>query len=255
MKLFLEIHNDLPQQGPGDDECTVKALNVILNHLSKPKQDDFHRDDFQILDIGCGPGRQSIALAKEINCKIIAVDNHQPFLDEVNKRASENGLADKIITLNQPMDSLSIEKQGFDVIWSEGAIYIMGFENGLNNWKAFLKPISFIAVTEISWFTDSPNDEVRKFWQDNYPAMKTIDENINIINKSGYSLLESFRLPSSSWIDNYYNPIEKRITGLRLKYKDDHDALVFFDDYYKEIDMFKKYSESYGYVFYIMKLK
>ena len=249
MSLFWEIHNDLPQQGPGNDECTIKALNVILNHLSNPKQ-----DDFQILDIGCGPGRQSIALAKEINCAVTAVDNHQPFLDEVNKCASENGLTDKIITVNQSMDSLSLEKQDFSIIWSEGAIYIMGFENGLNNWKQFLKPNGFIAVSEISWFTNSPNDELRKFWQDNYPAIKTKDENINIINKSGYRLLKKFKLPTSSWIDNYYNPIEKRISDLRLKYKDDYDAQVFFDDYYKEIDMFKKYSESYGYVFYIMKL-
>ncbi len=248
MKLFWEIHKDLPQQGPGDNESTWKALNVILDNSSFDKT-----DELKILDIGCGPGRQTIALAKKLNCKITAVDNHQPFLDEVNKRATENELANNITVLNQSMDNLKLEGLCSDVIWSEGAIYIMGFEKGLNYLKSFLKPNGFISVTEISWFTDSPDDEIKQYWTKNYPDIKTIEENIEIIKKTGYSLLESFKLPSSSWVENYYNPIEKRIAKLRIKYNDDSEALKFFDEYYKEIEMFKKYSESYGYSFYVMQ--
>jgi len=247
MKLFWEIHEGLPQQGPGDNENTIKALNIILD-----KSCFSDLKEINMLDVGCGPGRQTIALAKKLNCKITAVDNHQPFLDEVNKRATENDLANNITVINQSMDSLQLEGQSLDIIWSEGAIYNMGFEKGLKYLKSFLKPEGYIAVSELSWFTDSPENELKQYWNKNYPDMKTIEENIEIIKKTGYSLLESFKLPASSWTD-YYNPVEKRIAELRIKYKEDSEALAFFDEYYIEIEMIKKYSSSYGYSFYIMQ--
>jgi len=35
--------------------------------------------------------------------------------------------------------------------------------------------------------------------------------------------------------------------------RDDSEARAFFDNYYIEIEMFKKYNNNYGYMFYIMK--
>jgi len=248
--LFWEIHEGLPQQGPGDNESTLKALKIILNHSSFGDTKDIN-----LLDIGCGPGRQTIALAKALHCQITAIDNHQSFLDEVASHSTGIGLSDNITVLNQSMDDIKLTGPATEIIWSEGAIYIMGFEKGLNYWKEFLKPGGYIAVSEMSWFTDSPSDELKEFWNDNYPAIKIIEEQKKIIKESGFNLLESFKLPSSSWVDNYYNPIEKRIADLRLKYKDDSDALKFFDVYYREIEIFKKYSDAYGYTFYIMQVE
>jgi len=33
------------------------------------------------VDIGCGPGMQTLELARISGGRIVAVDNHQPFLD------------------------------------------------------------------------------------------------------------------------------------------------------------------------------
>jgi len=242
MNLFWEIHSGLPQEGPGDDNSTLKALALIPDLPSNPS----------ILDIACGPGRQTIALAKQTGGQIIALDNHQPFLEDVEKRARLEGLSDSITLKRCLMADMDFDENSFDIIWSEGAIYIMGFRKGLEYWKRFVKPRGAVAVTEISWLADNPPDELRKFWHENYPAMKSIDENLKIIDDLGYSLLGHFTLPESSWED-YYQPMEKRITGLRVKYAGNKEALKLLDDEQAEIDLYHKHHDAYGYVFYVMQ--
>jgi len=242
MNLFWEIHSGLPQEGPGDDNSTLKALALTPDIPSNPS----------ILDIACGPGRQTIALAKQTSGQIIALDNHQPFLEDVEKRAKVEGLSNSITLKRCSMADLDFDKNSFDIIWSEGAIYIMGFDKGLEYWKRFVKPGGAVAVTEASWLADNPPDELRKFWHENYPAMKSVDENLKIIDDLDYSLLGHFTLPESSWAD-YYQPIEKRIAELRVKYAGDKEALKLLDDEQAEIDLYHKYHDFYGYVFFVMR--
>jgi len=242
MNLFWEIHSGLPQEGPGDDNSTVRALTLIPDIPSNPS----------ILDIACGPGRQTIALAKQTSGQIIALDKHQPFLEDVEKRAKVEGLSNSIALKRCSMADLDFDVNSFDIIWSEGAIYIMGFRKGLEYWKRFVKPGGTVAVTELSWLADNPPDEPRKFWHENYPAMKSVDENLKIIADLGYSLLGHFTLPKSSWAD-YYQPIEKRIAELRVKYAGNKEALKLLDDEQAEIDLYHKHHDAYGYVFYVMR--
>jgi hypothetical protein len=44
------------------------------------------------------------------------------------------------------MEDLHLEASSLDLIWSEGAIYNMGFEKGLQSWHQFLKTGGYIAV-------------------------------------------------------------------------------------------------------------
>jgi len=87
-----------------------------------------------------------------------------------------------------------------------------------------------------------------------YPVIKTIEENIEIIQNNGYRLVGSFVLPSKSWWDNYYKPIETKLSALKARYKDDEEALQVIAYEETEIEMFRKYSDYYGYAFYIMQI-
>ena len=243
MNIFFEMHSNLPQQAPGSKTSTLKALAAI------PKP----RSEAQILDVGCGPGRQTVLLAQETGCDITAIDTHQPFLDEVRQRAAEADVSDIIHTVNCPMEAMEFENGRFDIIWSEGAIYIMGFRDGLVAWRRFLKPGGFIAVTELTWLTDSPPEEARLFWAEDYPAMSSVDANLDMIRESGYELVSHFTLPESDWWTGYYRPLEKRIEALRSLYASDKAALDVFESTNREIDIYRKYASSYGYVFYVMK--
>ena len=153
--VFFEMYQDLPRQGPGSQKCTRSAFGYLANLLDKPR----------ILDVGCGAGAQTMVLAEVCEGKITAVDNHQPFLDIIDTKAKDIGFAGKIETINGTMLDLKFESESFDIIWSEGAIYIVGFANGLASWKKLLKPGGYIVVTHLSWLKNDPPDELMEFWK------------------------------------------------------------------------------------------
>ena len=91
MEYFYELFSSLPRGGPGDNKSTRKAFSYLKNLPDEPL----------ILDIGCGPGMQTLELAKISNGKIIALDNYQPFLDILKQNVKKAGFNNRIITKNQ----------------------------------------------------------------------------------------------------------------------------------------------------------
>lgn len=244
MDIFFDIHKDLPREGPGDSASTLRAFSLLKDLPPSPP----------ILDIGCGPGMQTLDLARATDGKIIAVDTHQPFLDQLQQRAQAEGLAGRISMLNQSMFALEFEKQSFDLLWSEGAIYIIGFETGLRAWRPLIKPGGYVAVTEISWLKPNPPEEVYSYWTAEYPGMRGVAENLKSVRAAGYRVIDHFTLPPSSWWTDYYTPIEARLPGLREKYQGNAEAKEWLDATQKECDIYRKYSDWYGYVFYVMQV-
>jgi hypothetical protein len=81
--------------------------------------------------------------------------------------------------------------------------------------------------------------------------MGTVDENTQKIKRLGYRLVEHFSLPDSSWWEKYFDPLAKRMSMLREKYAGDTEAQSLLDATQLEMDVFRKYSDSFGYEFYI----
>jgi trans-aconitate methyltransferase len=244
MIYFFEVYGTLPRAGPGDDASTRKAYQMMKDVPKKPK----------ILDIGCGPGKQTMELARLSKGKIMALDNHQPFLDRVDQNAKALGLSQHIETRNQDMNTMEFQPENFDVIWAEGALYQMGFENGLKVCRPMLKKNGHIGVTELVWLTDRPSPEARD-WAKEYAAMKNVPDNLMLFKSNGYEVIGHFTLPVSSWFESYYDPMQERIDELRNKYKGTAAALEVIDSAQREIDGFKKCSEEVGYEFFVAKKK
>ena len=61
-------------------------------------------------------------------------------------------------------------------------------------------------------------------------------------------------MPEKSWWDNY-TLIETKLPSMKARYRDEEEALQIIAWEEIEIEMFRKYSEYYGYVFYIMQIK
>jgi len=241
--LFFEVHKDLPREGPGSNESTRQALDLLAGLPPFPL----------ILDVGCGPGMQTLELARITGGKIIAVDTHQPFLDNLNLYARQAGLEGRIITHNQSMFALDFAEAKFDAIWSEGAIYIIGFEAGLRAWRRFLKPGGYAAVSELTWLHPDPPLEIRAYWEQEYPAIGDLKQNLVRVQAAGYRSLGHFVLPPSDWMDAYYTPLGARLEMLRQKYSQDPAALAQLAEHQREIDLFRQYHKWYSYVFYIMQ--
>ena len=243
MDFLYEIFSNLPRQGPGDNESTRKAFGFLTDLPPQPS----------ILDVGCGSGMQTLELARLIDGKIFALDNHQPFLDALNQNAHDSGLDKKITTLNQSMLTMNFDVKTFDIIWSEGAAYIYGIEKTLQDWKKFLKKSGYFVFSEICWLKETIPQELSAFFTREYPAMKSIEDNIKMIQSSVYELIAHFKLPEVSWWTNYYTPLEQNLAKLKKKYRNDKERINQLEEVSLEINMFRKYSTYYSYVFFITK--
>ena len=135
-KIFWEVHSGLPREGPGDNKSTKKAYMMLKDLPKNPC----------ILDVGCGPGMQTIELAKLSSGRIVALDNHQPFLDDLNTSAEKEGVGNRIRTVNGDMFNLDYKNNSFNLLWSEGAIFIIGFEKGLRKWRRLLTANGYLVV-------------------------------------------------------------------------------------------------------------
>jgi cyclopropane fatty-acyl-phospholipid synthase-like methyltransferase len=246
LQLLVEFHKDAQRQGPGSTQDTLKALSFIDIKSDKP---------LKVADIGCGSGGQTITIAQNINANIFAVDLFAEFLEKLNTQAKQLNLQKKITTMTESMENLSFDQEEFDIIWSEGAIYNIGFETGIKNWKKFLKKDGYLAISEITWLTSSRPKEIEEHWNNEYPEIATASKKIHILEENGFSLVGYFYLPEKSWTENYYNPIIDRFDSFLQKYNYSEIAKNIVEAEKKEIELYLKYKKYFSYGFYIaMKL-
>ena len=247
MQLIADFFKDLPRQGPGADEETQKALSFIsgLPHQAK------------IADLGCGTGRQTQVLASslvaDLDCQITAIDTLPEMIHGLEQRKLKMGAAGKNITgLVASMDNLPFEPESLDLIWAEGSIYNIGFEKGFKEWKQFLKPGGYIAVTECCWLNSKRPDKINYF-MDNFPEIDNISGKLKVIENAGYTPVAHFILPEYCWLVNYYEPQRACIPKFLEQYQHSKAAKVFADQMETEFAYYNEYKQLHGYVFYIAK--
>ena len=240
--LLYEVHAGLERQGIGSPEMTVKAVSFLDN------PDKILR----VADLGCGTGGQTMVLAKNISGKITGVDIYSKFIDVLNDNAKKLNLQERVNGIAANILELPFQKEEFDLIWSEGVIDGIGFEKGITYWNGFLKKNGYIAVTCPSWLTDERQAEVEKFWGDAGSKLDTVGFNISIMQKTGYSFVAAFTLPENCWM-NYFIPREAINNALLNKYPENKTLKEYAKGDSCEMELYLKYKQYYGYVFYIGK--
>jgi SAM-dependent methyltransferase len=242
---FWAIHSDLPREGPGDNASTARALGAMTDLPPAP----------EILDIACGPGMQTLALARRSGGHVTAIDLHAPFLADAARRARAAGLADRVSLARASMTRLPFASGAFDALWCEGAIYMMGFAEGLQAWKRLLKPGGYVAVTEPVLFQppEETPPEVLAGWAE-YPAVTTVAGILARAVWARYQVVDHFPLPPSAWWDDYYGPIEAKLPALRAARGADRAYAHRIREAEDEIDLYRRHSDAYGYLFVVLQL-
>ena len=108
-------------------------------------------------------------------------------------------------------------------------------------------------MTEVVYLVPKPPAPVIQFFENEYPDIKDVKSKIELIQNEGFHLISNFTLPESAWLDSYYLPMEEELSRLNKKYRGNKIALGVFEDLRNEINFYKKYSEFYGYEFFIMQ--
>lgn len=206
----------------------------------------------KILDIGCGTDGQTITLAKNTAAQIIAIDMLPQFLEKLIQKAKEHNLINRITAKEMLMDKLNFDENIFDVIWSEGAIYNIGFEKGLFLWRKYLKDDGHIAVSEISWLTDTRPKEIEKYWINAYSEIDTVENKLAVIKKCGFTPVAYFTLDEKCWKD-YYQPLLKNNEAFLKKYNYADKVKEFVEESKLEAELYNRYKDYYSYVFNIAK--
>lgn len=243
LQLICEYFSKVERQGPGSPEITKKALSFIDNLT----------DDSRIADLGCGTGGQTMVMAQNTPGHITGIDLFPTFIDLFKRNAKLLELDHKVEGIVGSMDNLTFQKESLDLIWSEGAIYNIGFERGLNEWREFLKPGGYVAVSEASWFTDERPKEIADFWQEGYPGIDTIPTKVAQMQKAGYLPVATFVIPDSCWIDDFFAPQVPVQESFLKQYSGNETAKNFIAYMKREKELYNKYKAYYGYVFYIGK--
>jgi ubiquinone/menaquinone biosynthesis C-methylase UbiE len=244
LELLIDLHKNAFRQGPGGDAETETAIDLAGLNRNIP---------LNILDIGCGTGASTLILARVLNAKITAVDFLQDFLDVLESRTRSLGLEEKITSLCASMEELPFEDEQFDVIWSEGAIYNIGFNKGIADWRRYLKPGGLLVASEITWTTGSRPSELQNHWDSEYPEIGTASSKIKAIEDNGYSPVGYFVLPENCWLDNYYEPMRSNFQAFLNRNENSEEAQAIVKAECHEIELYEKYKTYYSYGVYLAK--
>ena len=235
---FYLAYEDLDRLSPGSIDTTRKVIDKI---------DD--KNILNILDIGCGVGQATILLADCFeNATVEAIDLFKHYLSVLDEKIVEYNLGDRVFSYQMDMRDPDFANEEFDMVYCEAAIEIIGFKKGLKEWKRLLKPDGYLIVSDVTWISN-PSKESKKFWKNTYEEVNTIENKISQIKNEGYEFIDYVIVPKKDWKD-YHKKLEQNLDKL----SSDKSAKSFVNQLKKGIDVYRRNSDDYSYVFYIMKI-
>ncbi|MCP3937830.1 MAG: class I SAM-dependent methyltransferase [Actinomycetia bacterium] len=243
-QLFLEVYGTLPRAGPGSTAETLRGLSLV------PNKGNIQR----LLDLGCGPGAQTLVLAGALpEADVLALDLAPQMVAEARRRCDEAGLGDRVEVAEGDLTAPQVPAASQDLIWCEGAIYFAGIEAALSTWRPLLSAGGVVAFTEPIWIGRSPPEELAAWWNEEYPAISDEDGVRAAVSSAGFETIGFFGLAAASWWDEYYEPMETRVKKLLHEHPQDPVAVEIAAVATNEIEMFRRFSDFYTYGFFITR--
>jgi len=238
---LCQVFESMPRGGPGDPASTRRALDMMAGLPAHPRA----------LDLGCGPGAGSSNLAHLTGGRVTALDLHAPFVVQQAAAARAAGLSDRLDPVCGDMRAAPFPAGVFDLVWSEGALYSIGFPDGLALCARLVVPGGYVAASEVVWTVDTPPDEIRRWWEKEYPAIGSIAEKAAAVTGAGLDLVGHFTLPREAWTRYLYEPMKARLAEFGRAWSGDAVGLDVVAELGAEIDMYDRWCHVQGYEFFV----
>ncbi len=238
LALLEDLHREGARQAPGGEAETLQA--IALSGLAG-------RRDLRIADIGCGTGASTLVLARALDARIAAVDLLPGFLRVLRQRANGAGLGGRIAPLAAAMEALPFAEATLDAIWSEGAIYSMGFARGVQAWRRLLKPGGILVVSDLTWLTAERPAELEAHWRREYPEVAPASAKFEVLERHGYAPIGYFPLPEHCWLEAYYRPLQARFGAFLARHQGSAAARAIVEAEEHEITLYERHAACVGY--------
>jgi SAM-dependent methyltransferase len=240
--LLVDLHRGGDRQGPGGTAETLRAIELAGLDRAGP---------LRIADLGCGTGASAKVLARTLDADVVAVDTAEAFLEELRAAVRRDPALSRITTLARSIDDLPFGDGELDVIWSEGAVYSIGFEAGVAAWRRHLRPGGTLVVSELTWLTGERPPELHEHWTREYPEVDVASAKIAVLERHGYRPEAYFVLPPYCWLENYYEPLEARVDAFLARHEHRPEAVALVAAEREEIRLYRESAPYYGYGVYV----
>lgn len=105
------IHHGWWDDGESLAEAQEKLVRRLAEAAAIPRS-------AEVLDVGCGLGGSSLWLARELGCSVRGITLSPVQVEIATRRAREAGLDDRVQFERADAESLELEPESYDVVWS-----------------------------------------------------------------------------------------------------------------------------------------
>jgi SAM-dependent methyltransferase len=183
----------------------------------------------RILDIGCGTGVPTVLLAHLAGGEIVGLDQDAAALEVFRRRVRDAGLEARVAARQGSMEAIPFPDGSFDLLWCEGALWVLGFRESLRRWRRLLAPGGWMVAHD---------DAV------------DIREKMEVADAEGFVVHAVFVVPEEIWGRAYYAPAEAALLHLAAGGSDpepDHDALA------EEIHRYRASPETFRSAYFVLE--
>jgi ubiquinone/menaquinone biosynthesis C-methylase UbiE len=216
---------------PGFEALKDKLRQSFLVHLNRAFQQIPPIATPRILDIGCGSGVPTLELARLSDGEVTGLDIDEDALQRLQDKVDAAGLGNRIHVVKGSLKTMDFPAASFDILWAEGSISVIGFKEGLKQWKRFLKPQGYLVV---------------------HDAVGDLDQKKRDVTTCGFQLLDWFILEKEVWWHTYYEPLSQEVNKIRRTNPTDPKLKTALRQADEEVQGYSKYPERYQSVYLIM---
>lgn len=151
--------------------------------------------DAHVLDIGCGTGGPSIALARDMGARVLGIDIEPQLLDRARTLADQAGVADQVEFRQVTPGPLPFDDNSFDVVFSKDALIHIPDKQALYaDIMRVLKPGGALAASDWLAGEHADNDDTFQHYLSLVPldyTMATAAQTVNVMRKAGFENVTS----------------------------------------------------------------
>lgn len=186
----------------------------------------------RILDIGCGTGVPTLELARLSDGEIVGIDVDEKQLFVFSRYIHDAGLEDRVSAVRCSMQHIAFADGLFDIVWAEGSIAVIGFQEGLKRWRRVIKTGGYLVLHD-----NVDNVNRKRQW----------------IAGNGYMPVDDFVIAKEVWWDTYYKPLQEKVEMLKTSSDAHTDVRATIHALRNEIDQFHNNPAYHGSAFFIMQ--